>query len=92
MCVSGSVLWGGGCTVVMGLLLLPPLQASIMNPTMRRTRGSLRRRWRPSRCPSAARKAFAPPPLDADGVLGGGPALSPLLLPCLTVLLLSQRL
>lgn len=91
-CVRWSVLWGAGCTGVMGLLFLPHPQDSITNPTMRQTRGSLRRLWKPSRCPSAARKGFAPPPLDADGVLGGGAALSPLLLLWLTVFLLSQRL
>ena len=37
---------------------LPRFQVSITNPTMRRTSGSSRRPWRPSQCPSAARKGL----------------------------------
>lgn len=36
----------------------PHFQVSITNPTMRQTSGSSRRLWRPSLCPSAARKGL----------------------------------
>lgn len=45
---------------VTGLLPFPRVQVSTTNPTMRRTSGSSRRPWRPSRCPSAARKGLGP--------------------------------